>query len=204
LVQASSLPQEVVSIDVRAADDMLDEYANPVAQHFDSMISAADTAHRQQIIAQLQQPAPVVPDPVPQPVQPPADYWFMQASTPTVNVPGQATFTDASTVTPPVPHAAVPTADEEALVEKLKAENAASSMTAAYGHMKTLKTPEQLAAEARAAAAVAATKPPVTPTNQAAIINLANNDDLDVATIARQAHEQVKRENDGEVIISLH
>jgi hypothetical protein len=220
LVQASSLPQEVSSIDVSASDDILDAAANPVAQHFDTMISAADAAHRRQIIAQMQQttpiasPAPLAPGPTPavlQQPQPPADYWFMQGPTPTVNTPGQATFSGSPLVSPTmqppadpdIPHAAAPTPEEEALVEKLKAENATSSMTAAYGHMKILKTPEQLAAEARAAAA-APVKPPVTPTDQAAIINLANNDDLDVATIARQAHERVSRDSDGEVVISLH
>ena len=225
LVQSSSLPQEVAAIDVDASDDILDASANPIAQHFDNMISAAGTAHRQQIMAQLQQtksmpsPAPVsntasstLPTPInaPRQTQAPADYWFMQGPTPTVNQPGQAVFTSDPVVTPGSPpqltagaHAAMPTADEEALVEKLKAENAMSAMTAAYGHLKTLKTPEQLAADARAAAAAATAKPSVTPANQAAIINLANNDDLDVATIARQAHEQVDRSND-EVVISLH
>jgi hypothetical protein len=57
LVQASSLPQEVSNIDVRASDDMLDANANPVAQHFESMITASAAAHRQQLIAQMQQPS---------------------------------------------------------------------------------------------------------------------------------------------------
>ena len=218
LVQASSLPQEVTSIDVRASDDILDETSNPIAQHFDTMINANSTAHRQQILAQLRQPAdttPTIPMPTPQaasqavpqtpPSQPPADYWFMQGSTPTVNTPGQSAFVDSPVVTPmgmplstAVPQAAAPTAEEEALVAKLKSEN--NSMSAAYGHMKILKTPEQLAEEARIAAAAA--PPPVTPDDQAAIINLANNNDLDVATIARQAKAQVSHDTD-EVVISL-
>ena len=220
LVQASSLPQAVAAVDVSAADDMLDASANPVAHKFDNMIAAAGTAHRQQIIAQLQQPAPTpaVPAPLPAqtgtrqpaPQQPPADYWFMQGPAPTVNTPGQAAFSGSPVIVPGStmqdngPQAATPTADEEALIQKLKAENEKSSMSAAYGHLKTLKTPEQLAQEAReAAAAAVAAKPPVTPRDQAAIINLANNDDLDVATIARQAREQVSSDG-GEVVISLH
>lgn len=205
LVQASSLPQEVMSVDVRASDDILDEAANPIAQHFDSMIHASSDAHRQQLMAQMQQPTlPALPStqPASQAGQPPADYWFMHAG-PTV--PGQATFVDVPVVAPgaqaqtaAAPQAAVPTAEEEAMVAKFKAEN--SSQTPAYGHLKTLKTPEQLAAEARAKAAA---KPPVTPQSRAAIINLANNDDLDVATIARQAHKQAKGNDDGEVVISL-
>jgi hypothetical protein len=43
--------------------------------------------------------------------------------------------------------------------------------------------------------------PPVTPTNQAAILQLANNDDLNVATIAREAERSASQD---EVIIKLH
>jgi hypothetical protein len=43
----------------------------------------------------------------------------------------------------------------------------------------------------------------VTALDPAAIMNLANNDDLDVATIAREARREVES-NDGEVVISLH
>lgn len=103
--------------------------------------------------------------------------------------------------------ATAPTDEEEALVEKLKAENESSTMTAAYGHMKTLKTPDQLRKEAAEQAIQAANtkpkKPKVTPATEAAIINLANNNDLSVETIAKQAHEQVS-DKDGEVVISLH
>jgi len=235
LVSASSMPQEVSAIDVRASDDILDESSNPIAQQFDTMINASTAAHRQQIIAQMQAPAAApapaddslappmsaqqfyqqqsqqTPSGQPQHAAQPPNYWFMQ---PPSTVPGQAQFVDAPVVTPGIappaaaPQAAMPTAEEQALVEKFKQEN--SSQTLAYGHLKTVKTPAQLAAEAaqaqaeaRARAAVeAASKPAVTPADQAAIINLANNDDLDVATIARQANRQVEND-DGEVVISL-
>jgi len=217
LVQASSLPQEVSNVDIRAADDMLDASANPIAQHFDSMISAASTAHRQQLIAQMQAPSvgstpiptsiPATSTPPVQQTQAPADYWFMH---PAATVPGQATFADTPVIAPGAqaaptvaPQAATPTAEEEALVSKLKAQNSAQSV--AYGNMKTLKTPQQImadtAAQQAAVAAAAAAKPQVTPVSQAAIMNLASNDDLDVATIARQA--QKARLDDGEVVISL-
>lgn len=211
LVQASSLPQEVVSVDVSASDDMMDATANPIAQHFTTMIDASTAAHRQQLVAQMNQPneqplAGTIPS---QSAQPPADYWFMNQAA-AASAPGQATFVDASVVAPgaqqlpaTTPQAAMPTADEEAMVEHFKAEHALQTSTAAYGHMKTLKTPEQLAEEAAAARAQAAAKPTVTPQSQAAIINLANNDDLDVATIARQAHKQAGTGNNGEVVISL-
>jgi len=232
LVAPNSMPQEVSNFDVRASDDMLDESANPVAQHFETMINASAAAHRQQIIEQMQQPLPPTPParapfqppiPTPAPIQatagpapqmgaqPPADYWFLQQ--PAAAPAGQTVFADTQVVLPgnpgvqPIaaPQAAIPTAEEEALVEKLKQEN--SSQTVAYGHLRTLKTPAQLAAEEAAqraaAAAAAAAKPKVTPQDQAAIMNLANNDDLDVATLARQAHREVEQSDGGEVVISL-
>jgi hypothetical protein len=211
LVNMSSLPQQVSDIDVRASDDILDEAANPVAHNFDSMIQASAAAHRQQLIQQMQQPTPPPPAPPAAPQQPEANYWFMKQQP--AAAPGQATFTGSAVVTPGLepqaepalmPQAAQPTAEEQALIERFKAEN--STQSVAYGHLKTLKTPEQLAAEARARAAVEAAtapKPKVTPESQAAIINLANNDDLSVATIARQAHEQALQDGDGEVVISL-
>jgi hypothetical protein len=220
LVGPSSMPQEVSNIDVRASDDILDESANPIAHQFDSMITAATVAHRQQLMAQMQSPTPPAPAPTAQfqpapqrtvqPQQqatPPPNYWFMQ---PPATVPGQAQFLDAPVVTPGLqapaaaPQAAMPTPEEEALVQKFKQEN--SSQTLAYGHLKTVKTPEQLVAEeaqARARAAVAAAaKPVVTPEEQADIINLSNNDDLSVAAIARQINRETQGD-DGEVVISL-
>lgn len=200
LVSAASLPQAVSDIDVQASDDILDEAANPVAQNFDRLVSAASANHRQQLLAQLQGPTASQP-PAAKPAAAPVDYWFMNQ--PPAPAPGQAVFINSSVVAPggsaqPTggPQAATPTAEEEALVEKLKAEK--GSMSAAYSHLKTVKTPEELAAESAARqAGTTAAKPPVTPDKQAAIMNLARNNDLNVATIQRQA-------NDGEVVISLH
>ncbi|HSX15593.1 MAG TPA: PrgI family protein [Candidatus Saccharimonadales bacterium] len=219
LVQGSVLPQQVAGIDIPEADDMLNESASPVAQHFQSMMNASAAAHRQQLMAQMQQPAtpPMQPAQAAQPQQQPADFWFMH---PTATVPGQATFVDtpvivpgAQPAAPAIPQAATPTAEEEALLQKLHHTEQVST-TAAYGHMKTLKTPAQIAEEeaaarraaadaaAQAAAAAAAAKPQVTPEAQAVILDLSNNDDLDVATIARQAHKATGGD-DGEVVISL-
>jgi hypothetical protein len=220
LVSAPTAPQEVSSLDIRASDDMLDETANPIAQQFNTMINAAEVAHRQQIIAQLQNPTPVA-SPVANPAAPQIpvstagsvaapttspqaqNYWFLQqpSSLPSSQQPQ---FIDTQVAAPAqqplaVPQAANPTLEEEAMVQKFKQENA--SQTIAYGHLKTIKTPEQLAAEAAQARAAQAAKPTVTPEDRAAIINLASNDDLDVATIARQANKEVA--DDGEVVISL-
>jgi hypothetical protein len=213
LIEGSTLPQQVSNIDVQAADDILDTSANPVAQHFDSMITNAAVTHRQQLISQLQQPS--IPAQTQQTATPalPNDYWFMHQATP---VAGQTIF-DTSTVIAPgtatvneptfVPQAATPTEDEEALVAQLKAAN--SDQSIASDHMKHIKTTEELAEDAQKAAAEQAEiaaeqviKAQVTSDKQAVIMNLARNDDFDVATLARQARKDT-HSDDGEVVISL-
>lgn len=226
LVEASTLPQEVAAIDIRPSDDILDENANPVAHHFEDMITASATAHRQDIMNQMQAPVPA-PAP-PQQAAPQNDYWFMHqpASAP----PGQAMFGATPVITPgstdddvpTAPHAATPTADEEAMVEKFKAENDSFSAVT-QGHMKVIKTPEQLQAEAAARANVEAVlveqrqqanqhNPTVTPMdpNDIMKLNLARNNDLTVATLARQMQQPQPtairdKAGDGsdEVVVSL-
>lgn len=126
LVAANSLPQEVVSVDVRAADDIMDESANPIAQQFETMINASSTAHRNQLIAQMQQPT--MPTPQPQQTQPtvPADnYWFMNTTqaTPAPTTPQSMPLSAVPQVQPLPVLAATPTPEEEALVAKFKQEN---------------------------------------------------------------------------------
>lgn len=98
---------------------------------------------------------------------------------------------------------------EEELLDKIHAEQGKPKN---YGHMRVIKPIEEQEAEARAKAredaekAVAAARAaPVTPPPNPDIIELANNDDLNVETIARQANKKnKKRPPDGEVVINLH
>lgn len=218
LVDAMSLPQDVSSVDVRATDDMLDPSASPIAQHFDAMIQSAATTQRQQLLQQMQAP-PTAQTTTQSPQNTPHnDYWFMHQPTP---VAGQSTFNNVAVVAPgmttaseppAVTQAAAPTAEEEALIAQLKATN--ESHSAANDHLKHIKTSAELAEEQRLFAAQKAAeaakkqqverqKAQVTSEKEAAIMNLARNDDLDVATIARQAKKEVQND-DGEVVISLH
>ncbi|QQS69114.1 PrgI family protein [Candidatus Saccharibacteria bacterium] len=217
LVDAMSLPQDVSGVDVRATDDMLDPSASVVAQHFDSMIQSAATAQRQQLLEQMQSPTAQSTAQSPQNT-PQNDYWFMHQPTP---VAGQSTFNNAAVVAPgmttaseppAVAQAVAPTAEEEALIVQLKATN--ESHSTANNHLKHIKTSAELAEEQRLFMAQKAAeaaekqraerqKAQVTSEKEAAIMNLARNDDLDVATIARQAKKEVQS-NDGEVVISLH
>ena len=58
LLGMSALPQEVPSVDIQASDDILDERSNPIAQQFDSLISASSQSRRQQLMAQMNDPVP--------------------------------------------------------------------------------------------------------------------------------------------------
>jgi hypothetical protein len=217
LVGASMLPQEVSSVDVRASDDILDEYANPIAQNFSDMIVASSQARHQDLITLMQQPTSPTSSSQQSQV---SDPWFMQQPQ---TVATQQSY-NAVSVAPQssvpllsgLPQAANPTPEEQAMVAKFKAEN--SSQSISYGHMKVIKTPEEVMADQTKAAAIAAEtaiqqkaqadalKTAVTPGHQAVIINLARSNDLNVETLARQAQEpeELHIGDNNEVIISLH
>ncbi len=210
LVAPSSLPQAVESVDIQAADDMLDEKNNAGAQRLDSMIAQSAKAHRDQIVEQLQSDAPTPP-------AQPKNFWFLNQPSASASVPSNmVTFSTqvitpgASTTPTPMPSAPV---NEASLVAELDARKQQS----ANSHLHTIQPLSQQSAPAplppvqptapsqpadqAAAATPKAPSPPVTPTKQAAILQLASNDDLDVATIAREASRSA---NDGEVVIKLH
>jgi hypothetical protein len=231
LVSGASLPQPITTneVDVQAADDILDVQNNPVAHQFDTMINASAKAHRQQIMERMQQAtAPVAPPPQPQQLQTQQqnNYWFLNqpaqqgASVPqdTVTFNTQVVAPGTSVTDLPVA-AAAPTPAEEDFIKHLKNEPAFSPNM--HGHLHVIQPlSEQKAAAAQAQTAQPqAAQPPVAnpvqqpPQNQpvpkvtqvpdAAILDLARNDDLNVATIAREAHKR-KEPPEDEVVISLH
>ncbi len=206
LIDISNIPQEVPNSDVQAADDMLDETSNPIAQQFDHMITESAQLHRQQLVDELnkvdngQSGQPTV-------TGTPADYWY-------VNQPaggqGQGGIGQPA-------GAATSKADESALTAELKAHN--SSDQVPYAHLRTLQplgsgqpaasqTPiDQPTGQAAAAIQPAAAQPPTapgTPPADAAILSLAHNNDLNVATLAREANKSNDDSASGEVVISLH
>ncbi len=200
LVDPSTLPQDVPIYDVHPDDDMLDETTNPTAQHLDQMITASAQTHRKQVIQNMQQPAQAQ-----QQNNQPADYWFLHgAVNPAAQAPPGYTAFNPAVVLPgqdeqpkAVPKASSDvTADEKAIIEKVKAEK--SKPNPAYGHMRTIKPLSEQTNDQKTP------PPPVTPTPNPDIIKLANNDDLNVATIARQANKaNDKKPPDDEVVISL-
>lgn len=219
LIGATSLPQDVSSVDVRASDDILDPQNNAVAHQFEAMIEQSAQTRRQQAIQAMTQaqtsPTPVAPSlpapTKPAPAQPaqatqqPNDYWFMQQ--------GSATPTTAMKTQIVAPGSdddignTKDTADEHALAERLRAQNDTQHIS--YSHLHTIQplSVQQEIAKARAAElakqkAAQAEAAAVTAQPDPAIIALASNNDFNVATIARQANKQ--QESDDEVVISLH
>jgi hypothetical protein len=174
---------------------MLDASNSPVAQQFKQMIEQSEQTHRQQIITQLNSSAPVVA--ASQGAAPsPSNYWFM-------NQPAGAKpqhITDGTT--PPSKPAALP-ADEQTLAASIKARNHQQDVS--YSHLRTLRpldnTPVEQAAKAEPNPATA----PSTQQTDPAILSLASNNDLNVATLARQA-KKAKGDDlppHDEVVISL-
>ncbi len=215
LIDPATLPQEVSNIEILPSDDMLDPSSNATAQHLDQLIKQSSSQVKQQARSAVSGQAPAkAPQAAAQ------DYWFMnQPAAPQMSLPQDyATFASQQVVAPgtdDVLPAAEETAEEKALAEKLvhEKEEAKSHVN---DHMRVLQPLHDR--EGKPVAQTLQQQPNDAPTQQSqqpaqnsgqntvnpAILGLANNDDLDVATIARQAQKMNKPKDDGEVVISLH
>jgi hypothetical protein len=202
--------QEVPNYQLNAGDDILDVANNPIAQQFDDMINRSSQEHRSQLINQLNAvPATVTPlSTVPD------QYWFMNQ---TQAAPvGPLTATPARTTpSAPITTSTMPTvpdaADDATLSSQLKAR--ASSKQISYGNLRTLQPLGASAGPVPAGFSARSmigdrtnTSTTVTATSDPAILSLSKNNDLNVATLAREARA-AKHEDDrlqDEVVISLH
>lgn len=88
-------------------------------------------------------------------------------------------------------------ADDNAVSAAIK--HSKDGLNTAFSHMRKLQPAGKKAKHKKGAAA---SDKPLAPPSDPAIIELANNDDLNVATIARQANKAA--DNSDEVVISLH
>jgi hypothetical protein len=249
LLGPSVMPQDVEAADIQAADDMLDETNNRVAQQVDNMIEASAKAHRDKIVESLSQNAQ---EPAPQPdtpKKPVNNYWFLNQAGQSSSVPSNMVTFNTQVVTPGtdedgnLPGSFSNGTDEKQLLQTLEERKRELPMSAYYGHLHTIQplsaqnaaaptqAPERPVAPAPTPVTQDATQPPtnddstqqptgqptgpdpqptpmpnlqppVTPTQQAAILQLASNDDLNVATLAREAKRSGL--SDGEVVINLH
>ena len=212
LIDINSLPREVPNYDVQASDDIMDEHSNPIAQQFDHLIEVSTQAHHQQLVNQMNSTAPA------QAAEAPADYWFLnQNPQPAALADGQAVFNNPSVITPgavasPAPVARAPVItdlSEDDFLAKVRADEAKDHIT--NSHLHTLqplgshpgnRTPVAASAPAPQPTPVAAVASPA-PTDPA-IMSLASNNDLNIATLAREAKKsQDNGQADGEVVISL-
>jgi hypothetical protein len=115
---------------------------------------------------------------------------------------GYATFdhnplvTPGTPMQPPVPDAVTSTQEEQELLKKIKAEKERPNPM--HSHLRTID-PKGIRKQSSKSE-----QPPVTAQPDPAILELANNDDLNVATLARQANKARKKEPpQDEVVISL-
>jgi hypothetical protein len=203
LIDISNIPSSVPDYDTSAYVDMLDENTNPLARQFDTMINKSTEAHRHQLVDHLDELRHAPDKNKAQPVPQQNDYWFMD----TAELPAPIQPTAPAQIDP---------IEEAELVNSLKQKAATKSST--YGHMKTLHPlSAQPPSGKRAAAAVQAknqpinpTPPPMTPTEDPAIMALANNDDLNLETLGREAgrtrEEEARDESQSndEVVVPLH
>jgi hypothetical protein len=224
LIDIPDIPGEVPN-DGMPADDMMDTNNNPIAQQFDTMITREAQQRRQRLMDQLRQPltpqesaAGVAARPEPQ--------WFINHN-PAASA--QAPVAVAPTATPlPVPTAAQPvtqapppvsaavsgtadsTAADDAILDAGLRQEAAQSE--AYSNLRTLQPLGSKAAPAADPAplsddmqdtAASDTSGPMTASGDPAILSLSKNNDLNVATLAREA-QRAKGETQDEVVISLH
>lgn len=192
LIDIAHMPQEVPTYQIAAADDILDETNNPIARQFDAMITQSSQAHRKQLIDQLRSTsttpvnAPAASVTVQQ-ASGAAEPWFLNPSQPAAE-PGHLTATDK--------------ASEAALSAELKAHASAQQVT--YGNLQTIQPLGTTPPDA-STPVVTNNASAMTATDDPAILSLANNNDLNVATLAREAHK-ARHENDplhDEVVISL-
>ncbi|HTB48583.1 MAG TPA: PrgI family protein [Verrucomicrobiae bacterium] len=209
LIDIASMPQEVPNFEVRPDEDILDETSNPIAQQFDHMITESTQAHHRQLVNEFNNVAGSAPSA-------PVDYWFMNQPAMPANTPPDQTMFNTQVVQPGSTAASiagpVASADDEALAAQLKAQH--GGRDGSYAHLRTIQPlgsdqPQPPITTSQPAPAVVPNNSVPVPGAAApdpAILSLANNNDLNVATLARQAQKTKDdgKLSDGEVVISLH
>ncbi len=220
LINPTNIPQYVAvsDDDIRADDDILDEQNNPRARQMDFMIEAAAKAHRAQIVQQLQ--APAVPIQATPQTTPQSGQWFARpvaipstqtitTTAPTAIIQPQTLPASQAYYQPAAPQQQVSSTvvpvDENSLIATLRAQDEAKIRANAYSHLHTLQplsATSQTPVPPSPPVPAQTPQPAVTPRPNAAILQLARNDDLNVATIAREAKK--RSDSQDEVVISLH
>lgn len=224
LVAYGNTVTEVPAFNITASDDMLDERNNPRAQNLDRLITSTSKNRREKLVSQMKHPTTPSTEPAQQ-----STNWFQRpnVSPPAQPAPSNVVLPDPNAPTeqkglPLRPLYSPPTEPltEDELLEKIHNDQAHAPKHKSGLHV--VKTLDDQAKEAQTRQTQSATNDPpptddpatqqpgdpsVTPTIDPDILKLANNDDLNVATIARQANKKKVNEDessDGEVVINLH
>lgn len=224
LLDASQFATETQETEIKASDDIMDATSNAVAQNFDRMIQSSEHKHREELqekIAKAREKN-FGKDNVAA-----ADAWFAEhghVNKPVNLTPGYVFGGGGATIQPEhattqttghhslVPHTTAAERDEE-LAKRIREGQERANQSVAFAHLKTIQPLGAKGSEAKAEKR-AETKAPVPPAQapltslppvKPAIMQLAVDNDKNVATLAREA----KRDDDqhlpeNEVVIPLH
>ncbi len=186
--QGVQAPNSAMNSDVyfeaQQVEDVLDS-GNTVAQSLEFMIGKSDAKRHQDVIDRMHQSATVAPEPVirpPQPIIPnPYDIFTSQ--------PQLAPDTTPPTDSPPPTFNPYPTDIQQSVIQPISPAAPVAAPPPVEQPAPAAQTPVQTTSEK-----------PVSP----GIMNLANNADLSIETIAREAHRiKDKEDMSEEVVISL-
>ncbi len=217
LIDPASLPYAVDDTTITNADDILDPYNNPTAQHFEEMVQASTAQHKahavqtmQQAISQSRQDNAQdyqAQETTDQSSSKPKDYYFMHEPEnpldPTAVVFKEQTL-DPKTQQQDNFNEDISASDEEdALLEKIHEAKAKEALF--NTHHKSIKTPEQIEKETLARQQVAAleeqfAKQQMTQPTNPVNMELAQSNDLSLDTISKLAN---RKKDDGVVEVDL-
>lgn len=192
-----------VYFEAQQTEDILDENGG-VSQSLGAMITQADGQRKQDVVARMQQATQMQPAPEPVAVQPtiPIADPYASLTPPTVqttvqpDLQSQPQFNPYPTIYQSVIQPIDPSAQwiQQPASALTQTPVATASQTALQPAIITKTEPNEQNTD------VATSAMAVSPD----IINLANNSDLSIETIQREANRIQKKEEDGEVFISLH
>lgn len=197
LISPSVLPHPVPDFDVEQVRDVMDISGNPIAANFDQMIQSSSEIRRDQSLEKMERIRQG--ESLDSIRQPEIHFVPPRSAAP---IPAVLPGAPGPIVPPPV----IPTnLDERQLSAQLRAQSHIGDD--AYKRMPTVAPPgSALAPESgthEAKTDTNQTASTMTTQSSPAILNLAQNDDLSVATIARQAKKSKDHGDSSEVVIPL-
>ncbi|HEY5442676.1 MAG TPA: PrgI family protein [Candidatus Saccharimonadales bacterium] len=195
LLSFDNLPQEVPAGDNSHPNDMLDAATNPIARQFDNMITQSSQVRRQELMSRLNA-ATSVPAMAGAGTPGGDSPWFMSQGSAMMSAPVAVTAAAGGGSAP----VAGPTSSRQAFG------NLRTFQPTAPASVNPMPADQPAVADDSLVPAPDDPLMPMTATDDPAILSLAKNNDLDVATLARQAKKNRPNESRStdEVVISLH